>query len=348
MSPASFLKAGRKQAWQWLAALFFVPLALLATPACAVPTNCTGHFVNPITDIDWSGLFPLSVGGLDSWPNWQGVPDTSNPPSPLCFCGTPVPRIGIEVGFWEPIRLVDVTYKPWCFVNLGGIKLDPGFSIGVGGQRENVTAGHSHAIAQWQLHYYIYPLLYWLNLLTDVGCLEAVDVDVAYVTEVDPFWEDDVGSTLLGPENAAFANVLAQTACMADCPAATVHLPIDQLFWCAGCWGPMLPMTGNTPHDENLQSGKLAVARLLYKFHRLGLEWGTMGSAGTCSKYLMPVMHKTQYRLQMTNPVAMTGSRFSTTPLGSSTLMPGNGVNFPVAGEDQGYMIWRKRNCCVL
>ena len=57
---------------------------------------------------------------------------------------------------------------------------------------------------------------------------------------------------------------------------------------------------------------------------------------------------KSQYRLQMTNPVAMTGSRFSTTPLGSSTLMPRNGVVIPVTGEDQGYMLWRKRNCCVL
>ena len=37
--------------------------ALLPAPASALPANCTGKFVNPITDVCWSCLFPLSVGG---------------------------------------------------------------------------------------------------------------------------------------------------------------------------------------------------------------------------------------------------------------------------------------------
>ena len=43
-------------------------LAFAATPAQAVPSNCTGKFVNPVTDVCWSCLFPLSVGGLKVWP----------------------------------------------------------------------------------------------------------------------------------------------------------------------------------------------------------------------------------------------------------------------------------------
>ena len=35
--------------------------ALLPAPASALPANCTGKFVNPITDVCWSRLFPLSV-----------------------------------------------------------------------------------------------------------------------------------------------------------------------------------------------------------------------------------------------------------------------------------------------
>ncbi|WP_234000704.1 TraU family protein, partial [Erythrobacter sp. HI0019] len=37
-----------------------------ATPAMADagPGRCTGSFVNPITDICWSCLFPISIGGL--------------------------------------------------------------------------------------------------------------------------------------------------------------------------------------------------------------------------------------------------------------------------------------------
>ena len=103
---------------------------MVALPAAAqAPTKCTGKFVNPITDVCWSCLFPLSVGGLKIWPS--GRPDTSNPASPICFCGSPLPRIGISVGFWEPARLADVTMKPWCFPNLGGTRIAPGFDIGL-------------------------------------------------------------------------------------------------------------------------------------------------------------------------------------------------------------------------
>ena len=99
-----------------------------ATPAMADagPGRCTGNFVNPITDICWSCLFPISIGGLDIWPSSR--PDPDNPDLPVCLCGL---RPGIAMGFWEPVRLADVSMKPWCFVNLGGMKLDPGFDIGL-------------------------------------------------------------------------------------------------------------------------------------------------------------------------------------------------------------------------
>ena len=116
---------------RFLAMLAFVfALAALPTPAAAIPSNCTGKFVNPITDICWSCLFPLSVGGLPIWPGSR--PDTKNPALPVCACGSPVPRIGIAIGFWEPARMVDVTTKPWCFPNLGGLRLNPGLDIGQG------------------------------------------------------------------------------------------------------------------------------------------------------------------------------------------------------------------------
>ena len=40
----------------------------LSLRAEAAPT-CHGKFVNPITDVCWSCLFPLSVGGLKIWPS---------------------------------------------------------------------------------------------------------------------------------------------------------------------------------------------------------------------------------------------------------------------------------------
>ena len=136
--------------------------ALLPAPASALPANCTGKFVNPITDVCWSCLFPLSVGGAHIWPGSR--PDTKNPSLPVCACGSPIPRIGISIGFWEPARLVDVTTKPWCFPNLGGLRLNPGLDIGQGQYTGPlIKGGATQASANWQAHYYVYPCLLYTS-----------------------------------------------------------------------------------------------------------------------------------------------------------------------------------------
>ena len=311
-------------------------------------STCSGKFVNPITDICWGCLFPLSIGALDIWPSSR--PDTDNPNSPICAGGNPIPRIGISAGFWEPVRLIDVTAKPYCFPNLGGLTLGNGQIKGHGyyaGPTRN--AGGRQQSAQWQVHYYVYPLLYWMEILTDFLCFEASSFDIAYITELDPLWDDDVLTTIINPEVALFNNPIAQAACGADCVAATVKLPLDKLFWCAGCNGAMYPMNGNiSAHVAPIQSGRLAAERFIYKMHRQGLAWGTMGKKGLCSKYLMPVLKKKQYRLQMVNPIPMVSGKGSCQPIGGNTLLPKAGRLYPVKGEDAGYLLWRKRNCCVL
>jgi conjugal transfer pilus assembly protein TraU len=94
-----------------LVSVMLSPRVEAQTPAIpAAKSTCTGKFVNPITDVCWSCMFPLSVGALKIWPSTR--PDTDNPDLPVCACGSPVPRIGISAGFWEPVRLADVTTKP--------------------------------------------------------------------------------------------------------------------------------------------------------------------------------------------------------------------------------------------
>jgi conjugal transfer pilus assembly protein TraU len=314
--------------------------------AQGTPGACTGSFINPVTDVCWSCLFPLSVGGLPIFPAASGRKDTHNPPLPICLCGSPIPRIGIAMGFWEPVRLVDVSVKPWCFVNLGGKRIAPGFDIGYGkvARPRDVTGRGS----KWHVHWYLYPLLYWLEVLTDAACLEQASFDIAYVTEVDPLWQDDTLTALINPEVAVFANPVAQAACGIDCVSATADLPLDALFWCAGCQGPMYPINGNvSAHVGHVQASRLALARFAYKMHRQGIAWGTMGSEGLCKKYLMPILKKQQYRVQMVNPSPMVTGRWACPPIGSSDLKPGSGLSVPTVGEDMGYLVWRKRNCCV-
>lgn len=66
--------------------LWLLMLFLLAghVPAASADSACEGRFVNPITDICWSCIFPLSLGSIKVS---QGkVPDTANPSMPIQIC----------------------------------------------------------------------------------------------------------------------------------------------------------------------------------------------------------------------------------------------------------------------
>jgi conjugal transfer pilus assembly protein TraU len=126
----------------------------------AAPT-CHGRFMNPITDICWSCVFPLTIGSAALLSDGQD--DIANPSSPVCYCSNP-PRIGVSIGFWEPERLVDVTRTPFCMVGLGGIHIDPGIHVPRGAQ-----VGHDSQTRNsfYHVHWYTNPILYWLEILLD-------------------------------------------------------------------------------------------------------------------------------------------------------------------------------------
>src|SRR5579871_5383676 len=90
----------------------FSDLFLIFFLVFPIQANCTGRFVNPITDICWSCLFPITIGGVSVSTSGE---DTPNPQMPVCTCPMPIPpyqRIGFPISFWEPARLVDVTRTP--------------------------------------------------------------------------------------------------------------------------------------------------------------------------------------------------------------------------------------------
>src|SRR3989338_3130947 len=198
----------------------------------------------------------------------------------------------------------------------------------------------------YHTHYYVYPLIYWLELLTDFICLEKASVDVAFLSEFDPFWDDDDGNFILNPEVVLFANPLAQLACAGDCALSTVGFGSDTLFWCAGCHGGIYPLTGSIAHHVGgVSSSLLITQRLLMLMHRLGVAYGTTGKEGLCDKYPMFLMKKTQYKTQMVFPTPMTNNGCH--PFGRTATFWGAGVEVPVTSEDFCYLIWRKRNCCL-
>ena len=321
---------------------------ILLLTALDLHANCVGKFINPITDICWSCLFPLSIGPTRV--HSGNLPDTENPGSLLCACPRPpipVPVPGIPVGFWEPVRLVDVTRIPYCMVSMGGISFATSNKIGTHTLTADKKRGREHSF--YHVHWYTYPIVYWLELLTDFICLDKAAIDLAYLTELDPTWGDDEIAVILSPEVLLFANPIAQGACAIDCAVSSVSVSPDPFFWCAGCQGGIYPFTGSVEdHAGGVQASLLLVERMTAKLHRQGQAWGTCGTEALCGKYPMPVIRKKQYRVQMVYPKAATSREFGCHPMGKGSVLLEVGREFPWKGEDFGYLLWRKRNCCIL
>src|SRR3546814_10200868 len=54
-----------------------------------------------------------------------------------------------------------------------GVRIAPGFDIGQGYLAgPSMVGGRSQSTAKWHVHWYVYPLLYWMEILTDFVCFE--------------------------------------------------------------------------------------------------------------------------------------------------------------------------------
>ena len=322
----------------------FLLLGLLMPTALAGP-SCHGSFINPITDICWSCAFPMTIGKTKLM-TFDQEDNDSNPTNPVCACSTP-PKAGLATGFWEPVRQVDVTRTPYCFVSLGGITIDMGINAPRGGVGADDAGGKT---SFYQVHWYTNPVLYYLEVLLDDICLEQGQFDIAYITEVDPTWNDDELTAILNPDVFLFGNLVAQAACAADCVASASGFPLSSLYWCAGCQGSIYPLNGHVQvHQGGVQASTLLAQRMAAKMHRELLVWGGAGSNGLCGYYPQVIMDKANYKMSMTYPVPQTrDNAFSRCcqPFGRTTSVWGAGRTFPVWGEDFAYLIFRKRNCC--
>jgi conjugal transfer pilus assembly protein TraU len=188
--------------------------------------------------------------------------------------------------------------------SLGGIELNPGFDAPRGSRFSQDSTSTS---SFYQVHWYVDPIIFWLEAIFDNACLEQSSFDVAYLTELDPMWNDDELTFIFNPDVALFGNLPARAACAADCVAATAGFPSNTLFWCAGCQGSLYPLNGNVQaHIGGVQASSLEMTRLIAKMHREGLMWAASGEDGLCGYYPQPIMDKTGYKYQMLYPIPQT------------------------------------------
>ncbi len=306
--------------------------------AVAGLTPCTGRLINPVTDICWDCLLPITIG---STPFMTGTnPDTVNPADTFCICdGDLFPEIGIAVGYWEPMELIDVTRSPFCLVNLGGIPLMESPNDGaVAVDDPSVNTGFFY------VHAYSFPIMQMLGVQSP-RCASAGAPMLTYLSELDPTWENETLALTLFPETLLFNNLPMQAACSVDAISASTWLPNDELFWCAGAQGTMYPLTGAVgEYIGGVQGTVLLSERLIYKLHRLGLM-SDSSIGDLCSDHTTLTLPKSRYRYQMVNPIP-TVTPYGCQPFGRTTMLWGSALESPISTENYGYLIWRKRNCC--
>ncbi len=299
-----------------------------------------GKFINPITDVCWKCIFPIHIAGANVTSQHH---DYVSYKSSFCVCAGAPPKVGLPLAFWEPVALIDVTHTPYKSVALGGIS----FAQSDIRKRGSVShVGDTERTSFYNVHYYKFPLLSWLGMLPGFSCIEGgSDIDISYLSELDPSWNDDSWTGILHPEAYLFANPLAQAACIADCTTSSLDAPTDKLFWCGGCLGSPYPYTGHVSHHVGaVQASYLLVQRLLAKLHSLGMIWGAE-EENFCEKVSMPRLRKTIYKTQLIHPIA--NAQGPCQPLGKSDVFWGAGKSYPYGGEDFSYLIWTKKHCCL-
>lgn len=324
-------------------------VSMIATVALAEDVESGAGCINArvlserlITDVCWSCIFPIVVAGVDI--SGQGGIPAGAASNPLCSCddGLGVPHAGVLTSMWEPARLIEFQRQSGCSSVLNGLQL-PFSKLGQGTHANFETNGKTFT----HYHYYAFPLLVMMDMFVRGKCIKDgyMDLDMLYISEVDPTWNDDELAFFTNPEAAAVANPVATAACSVDAvTTTTTGRPMNSMFWCAGAWGNLYPLSGHvTGAGGMIRHTSLSKSRVLAALHRRGLAWQTMGSDAMCEGLVQMTLPKSQYKFTMVHPKPHTNSDYV---MGESTMKWGSGRKIPYAGEDPIYMIWRWNDCC--
>jgi len=307
---------------------------------CSFLGSEEGKVINPVTDVCWDCLFPITISGKSVTP---GSKDLETHNDRVCVCSGTPPIVGVPITFWEPAYVVDVTRHAYKLIGLGGVTIGKETVKNRGYAGSSTTNGST---SFYQTHLYKYPILSILGLYPGLKrCLENTKLDCEYFSELDHSWSDDSFSHILTPEAGLFGSSAAQLACMADCAASNTKSPLNDLFWCAGCQGSLYPLTGTISHHiSGIQASSLILYRVLAKLHRTSIL-KAFRKGNFCEQEFLPLIKKDAYKTQLVYPIAQTKGNCHA--LGKSDVIWGLGKSYPKGGEDFVYLIWKKKQCCL-
>ncbi|MNR71714.1 TraU protein [compost metagenome] len=328
--------------------LLFAGLLLFSCAAKAVvPAVCTGQFFNPISDLDWNYMFPITAlgveysNGMNQNPALlRALPPMSQCPSILSF-GYPIPCL--NTSWWEPQYMTEIENRPGCLSSLGGVQVLQNYS-NLGSEKSTGEGLEKRAVNRMQVHWMTYPVFSAMDMMTQVTCKNPSGIDMVYMTEIDPLWQDDTWGAIFTPEAILFTSPIATAACAVDAVASALGQTMDALFWCAGSWGNLYPLTGNSSHSgQDFAENHLLLGKFVARFSRMGLLFQTIGPTAICFSHPNPIVVKSQYRFNQTAPVPRRGRAVVFGDPGTTQMPPV--ANMPTK-EYTNVMIWQGKQCC--
>ena len=304
---------------------------------------------NLIQNVCWSCVFPIRVAGvpISGSSGANRVPENAVNRS-FCTCedGLGIPHPGVVTSFWEPSHLVEFERTPGCLSALNGVTL-PFDKTNRGTTGHDIASkGNQTEPGYRHYHLYAFPIMLMIDMFVPKMCNADgyQDIDIMFLSEVDPTWNNDELAFFAYFENALVASPAAAAACIPDAVAANTGHPIQSLWWCAGSWGQTYPLAGHiNGRDGILTQTSVYAARMLTALHRRGFLRGTVGSEALCGGPIMVRIPKNQYRFSLFWPRPETDDNHG---YGESVLLWGMNRVIPAVGEDPVYIIWRWLDCC--
>lgn len=300
----------------------FIPFKAAADLADVNPICDNANvFSNVMSQVCWDCfLDSLNMFGIGSKPN--GASSKLNLPICSCSDALGIPEFGYPLGFWAPQKINEVVTTPWCSPSLGGMRLQDSLT-GLGHNQSSFIGSGNSTAAFYQYHYFSYPIMAMIGMLLIPDCTDGyVDMDLLYLSEVDPLWNNDLLTLVLNPEAIIFSTPAAFAWCATDCVLTTMDDQRESFYGCAGCDGSLYPLTGNVfPQPDPVAGSSLITQRVLASLHRKGLAYKTIGDEAMCELNFYPTIPKSQYQLSMIYPV----------PEASSA--PNRGITIPFLGD---------------
>ena len=326
--------------------LFFLCITLF--PLSGTFAICRGKFLNVLTELDWSNSFPVKIGSFtinedyDKPIDYEEIIKKTNF---FCECGG---KLGITFSLWTPDWIIDSVIDPGCFP-AWGFKVDVGNEIQTSGTLISELQGKgTRSYSVMQAHQSIANFLAILNILKDISCTDYTGtLDIGFMTELDPTWNDDETSLVTTPEAIIFSNPLFGFACMADSITASFGHPLSILFWCLGTWRDVVyPFASSMQQGEDIVTQAAFAARFLFKLHRDLIVWDNAVDA--CKSIPMPIWIKGHYRFQPVRPIVLKGKAPKVGSLTETWRFRGkHSPGEIIGGENFSFAIWRKNLCCA-